>query len=188
MATTMLAEVALDRGDAEAAARLIERTESLIGDHAGRKRVASLDRLRGLLALDRGDTEAAEAALRDAIDAAQAAGFALVEAKSRAAFGAVAVERGDAEAAAERLTAALDLGYRIESAEVIASTAGRLADALADGDGGRLDREALVAALRESAPEAVGSERATDPAAYRRLAERWRVDGEEVTAPFPCVG
>ena len=188
MATTMLAEVALDRGDAEAAARLIERTESLIGDQPGRKRVASLDRLRGLLALDRGDTEAAEAALRDAIDAAQAGGFTLVEAESRAAYGAVAAERGDAAATAERLTAALDLGHRIESAKVIASAAGTLADALEAGDGERLDREALAAALRESPPEAIGSEPATDPATYRRLAERWRVDADEVTAPFPSVG
>ena len=186
MATTMLAETALDRGDAEAA-RLIERTESLIGDHTGRKRVAALDRLRGLLALDRGDTETAEAALRDAVDTARAGGFRLVEAESRAAFGAVAAERGDAAATADRLTAALDLGLRIESADAIVSAAVTLADALADGDGERPDREALAAALRESPPEAVESEPATDPATYRRLAERWRVDGDEVAASFPSV-
>ncbi|MDB9288175.1 hypothetical protein, partial [Halorubrum ezzemoulense] len=95
-----------------------------------------------------------------------------------------------AEAAAGRLTAALDLGRRVEDARAVASAGDRLADLLAGNDAGPepIDREALRAALREAPPEAVPPDSAADPAAYREIAERWRVDGDGVAASYPALG
>ncbi|QAU12649.1 tetratricopeptide repeat protein [Halorubrum sp. BOL3-1] len=190
MATAMLAEAAIDRGDLTAAERRVERTASLLDDHAGHKRLAELDRTRGRLALARGDPDAATTVLRSAIDAARAGGFTLVEAEALSVLGAAAVERGDPEAAAERLTAALDLGHRIEGTRAIIAAADRIADLLAGGPDGAngVDREALAGALRESPPDAIPPGSAADPAAYREVADRWRVDGDGVGAAYPALG
>lgn len=190
MVTATLAEAALDRGDLPEAERRIERTASLLDDHAGRKRLAELDRVRGRLALARGDGDAAAAALTDAVDAARTGGFTQVEAQALASLGAAAAERGDAVAAAERLNAALDLGHRIEGARAIVSAADRLADLLAGTAAGSdsIDHEALIGALRESPPEPVSADSVADPAAYRRVAARWRVDGDGVAAAYPALG
>ncbi|RLM72707.1 MarR family transcriptional regulator [Halorubrum sp. Atlit-26R] len=190
MVTAILGEVAVDRGDLPEAGRRIERTASLLDDHAGRKRLAELDRIRGRLALARGDAEAAAAALTDAVDAARAGGFTQVEAQALASLGAAAAERGDALAAAERLTAALDLGRRIEDAWATASAADRLADLLSGSAAGAepIDSEALTEALLGTPPEAVPAESAADSAAYREIADRWRVDGDGVAAAYPALG
>ena len=190
MVTAILGEVAVDRGDPIEAERRIQRTASLLDDHAGRKRLAELDRIRGRLALARGDAEAAAAALTDAVDAARAGGFTQVEAQALASLGAAAAERGDALAAAERLTAALDLGRRIEDAWATASAADRLADLLSGSAAGAepIDSEALTGALLGTPPEAVPAESAADSAAYREIADRWRVDGDGVAAAYPALG
>ncbi|WP_096393595.1 tetratricopeptide repeat protein [Halorubrum trapanicum] len=190
MVTAILAEVALDRGDPPEAERRTERTASLLDDHAGRKRLAELDRVRGRLALARGDGDAAAAALTDAVDAAREGGFTQVEAQALAALGAAEAERGDAAAAADRLTAALDLAHRIEGARAVVSAADRLADLLAGTAAGSdsIDREVLTEALRESSPGPVPDDSAADPAAYREIADRWRVDGDGVAAAYPALG
>ena len=190
MVTAILAEVAIDRGDLPEAGRRIERTASLLDDHAGRKRLAELDRVRGRLALARGDADAAATALESAVESARAGGFTQVEAQALASLGAAAAERGDALAAAERLTAALDLGRRIEDAWATASAADRLADLLSGSAAGAEpnDSEALTGALLEAPPEAVPAESAADSAAYREIADRWRVDGDGVAAAYPALG
>lgn len=190
MVTAMLAEVAIDRGDLAAAERRVERTASLLDDHAGHKRLAELDRVRGRLALARGDPDAAMAALRSAVDAAREGGFAQVEAEALASLGAAAAARGDADAAADRLTAALDLGRRIEAAVAVATAADRLADLLAeDSDGAAgVAPEALGEALRASPPEGVPADSTADPAAYREIADRWRVESGEAAAAYPALG
>ncbi|TKX56862.1 tetratricopeptide repeat protein [Halorubrum sp. SS7] len=189
MVTAILAEVAIDRGDLDAAERRVERTASLLDDHAGHKRLAELDRVRGRLALARGNGDAATAALESAVESARAGGFTQVEAQALAALGAAAADRGDAEAAASRLTAALDLGHRIEAVRAVVAAADELVDLLAEGPGGSTatDREAVTEALRESPPESVPPESAADPAAYRELADRWRVDGDGA-ATYPPLG
>ncbi|MDB2270137.1 MarR family transcriptional regulator [Halorubrum ezzemoulense] len=190
MVTAILAEVAVDRGDPGAAERRVERAAALLDDHAGRKRLAETDRIRGRAALARGDADAAATALESAVESAREGGFAQAEAKALASLGAAAAERGDAEAAAGRLTAALDLGRRVEDARAVASAGDRLADLLAGNDAGPepIDREALRAVLREAPPEAVPPDSAADPAAYREIAERWRVDGDGVAASYPALG
>ncbi|WP_424014558.1 MarR family transcriptional regulator [Halorubrum xinjiangense] len=190
MVDGILAEVAIDRGDLTEAERRAERAASLLDDHAGHKRLAELDRIRGRLALARGDGDAAAAALTDAVDAARAGGFTQVEAQALASLGAVEAERGDAVAAAERLTAALDLGHRIEGARAVVSAADRLADLLSGSVVGSnpVDREALIEALREAPPEPIPADSVTDPGAYREIADRWRVEGNEVTAAYPVLG
>ena len=189
MVTAILAEVAIDRGDLPEAGRRIERTASLLDDHAGRKRLAELDRVRGRLALARGDADAAATALESAVESARAGGFTQVEAQALAALGAAETDRGDGEAAVTRLTAALDLGHRIEAARAVVAAAGGLADLLAEGPDGATggDGEAVAAALRESPPDAVPPESAADAAAYRELADRWRVDGDGAAA-YPPLG
>ncbi|MEZ3164733.1 tetratricopeptide repeat protein [Halorubrum sp. RMP-47] len=190
MVTTIQAEVAIDRGDLTEAERRVERTASLLDDHEGYKRLAELDRVRGLLALARGDGDDAAAALRSAVDAARAGGFRQVEAEALAVLGAAEVERGDAAAAADHLRAAINMGRRTEDARAIVAAADRLADLLGEesDSAATLDRDALAAALRESPPEPIGAESAADPAAYRAVADRWRVDGDEVDAAYPPVG
>ncbi|ELZ48152.1 hypothetical protein C463_01141 [Halorubrum californiense DSM 19288] len=190
MVTAILVEVAIDDGDLPEAARRIERTASLLEDHVGRKRLAELDRIRGRLALARGDGDAAAAALTDAVAAARTGGFTQVEAQALAALGAAEAERGDTAAAAERLIAALDLAHRIGSARAIVSAADRLADLLSVSvaDSGPIDREALTAVLREAPPEPIPAESAADPAAYRAVADRWRVDGDGVAVAYPALG
>ena len=190
MVAAIQAEVAVERGDLAAAERRLERTASLLDDHAGHKMLAELDRVRGRLALARGDGDAAATALRSAVDAARAGGFTQVEAEALAALGAAEAERGDAVAAADGLLAALDLGRRIESARAIVSAADRIADLLSEASdaAARVDRDALAAALRESPPEPLAAESAADPAAYRAIADRWRVDGDGVDAAYPSIG
>jgi predicted transcriptional regulator/tetratricopeptide (TPR) repeat protein len=189
MVTAILAEVAIDRGDLGAAERWVDRTASLLDDHAGHKRLAELDRVRGRLALARGDGDAAAAALESAVESARAGGFTQVEAQALATLGAAAARRGDGEAAASRLTAALDLGHRIEAVRAVVAAADELAGLLGESPGGptATDREAVAEALRESPPEAVPAESAADPAAYRALADRWRVDGDGA-ATYPPLG
>lgn len=190
MVTAMLAEVAVDRGDLDAAERRVERTASLLDGHAGHKRLAETDRIRGRLALARGDPDAATAALRSAVDAAREGGFTQVEAEALASLGAAAAARGDAGAAADRLSAALDLGRRIEGAVAVVAAADRIADLLAgESDAATgVDPEALGGALRASPPDAVPADSAGDPAAYREIADRWRVDGDGVAAAYPALG
>ena len=188
MVTAILAEVAVDRGDLAEAERRIERTASLLDGHAGRKRLAETDRIRGRAALARCDVDAAVTALESAVASAREGGFTQVEAQALASLGAAAAERGDAAGAAGRLTAALDLGHRIEDARAVVSAADRLADLLAVSGAGSepIDREALARALRGAPPETVPADSAADPAAYREIADRWRVDGG-VAAPYPPV-
>ncbi|WP_434522576.1 tetratricopeptide repeat protein [Halorubrum sp. AS12] len=193
MVTAILAEVAVDRGDLSAAERRVERTAALLDDHAGHKRLAELNRVEGRLALARGDHDAAATALRSAIDAAREGGFTQAEAEALSTLGAVEAERGDAVAAADRLTAALDLGRRIEGAGAMVDAADRIADLLAqesDGESGTdgIDPETLAEALRESPPDAIPADAAADPAAYREIADRWRVDGDGVAATYPALG
>ena len=190
MVTAILAEVAVDRGDLVEADRRLERTASLLDGHAGRKRLAETDRIRGRAALARGDLDAAATALESAVESARDGGFTQVEARALASLGAAAAERGDAGAAADRLTAALDLGRRIEDARAVVAAADRVADLLSEGagDAGEIDREALAGVLRESPPEAVPRESATEPTAYRAVADRWRVDWDGVAAAYPSPG
>jgi predicted transcriptional regulator len=107
---------------------------------------------------------------------AKADGFTAVEARALADLGRVAAERGDVETAVDRLTAAIDLGYRIESVRAVVPAAEELAALLAaHPDSDELDVDA---------PGSIPESAATDPAAYRDLADRWRVDGDEVAADF----
>ena len=174
-AATTLAEVAVDGGDLASADRWIDRAETLLDDHAGRRRLAALERVRGLIAHRRGEFDRAAAAFETAIDEARAGGFTLTEARALAGSGALAADRGDVTAAADRLTDALELGWRIESAEVIASAADRLAALLAAADGSIAD-----GALDVDAVDPIPPDRASDPAAYRDLADRWRIDGDGI--------
>ena len=172
-----LAEVAVERVDLAAADRWIGRTEALLNDHAGRRRLAQLERIRGLIALRRCEFEGAEAAVSAAVDEARAGGFTLTEARALADSGAIAAERGAVTEAVGRLTDALALGYRIESARAIASAADRMAELLET-------RDATADPLDVDAVEPISPERATDPTAYRALADRWRVDGDDTAVDF----
>ena len=179
MVTATLAEVGLRRGDLDAAERWLDRTESLLDEHAGRRRLAMVDRNRGVLALERGDLDRAATALDSGVEQARAGGFTAVEARALADRGRVDAEREDAEAAVERLTAALDFGRRIECVRAVVPAAEALAALLAaHPDPGELDLAALDPVL-DGSP--------TDPAAYRDLADRWRVDPEEI-APDSAAG
>lgn len=176
MVTTMLAEVAVERDDLSAAERWIDRTASLIDDHAGRRRIAELERIRGAVACRRGELDRAETALTTALDEARAGGFTMVEALALADFGAVAAKRGDAATAADRFAEALDLGIRIEGVRAVVDAAEGMASLLADHD----DPSELD--VRAVGPIAEGA--AGDPAEYRDLADRWRVDDESVALDF----
>jgi len=175
-----LAEIDLQRGNLDAAERRLDRTESLLDDHAGRRRLAMLDRNRGALALERGDLDDAATRLDSGVEHARAGGFTAIEARALADLGRVAVGRGDAEAAIDRLTAAIDLGCRIECVRAIVPAAEELAALLAahrDPDG-----------LDVGAPGPIPEIAATDPAAYRDLADRWRVDGDGGATDFTASG
>ena len=170
---TRRAEIAIERNDRSAADRWIDRAETLLDDHAGRRRLAELDRVRGLLALRRGDFDRAEALLSTALNESRAGGFTMVEARVRSARGAVAAERGAETTAIGRLAAALDVGCQIESARAIVSAADQMAGLLAA-------RDATETLLDVDAVGPMTADRVTDPAAYRELADRWRIDGEGV--------
>ncbi|EMA62544.1 transcriptional regulator FilR1 domain-containing protein [Halorubrum lipolyticum] len=180
MVAVTLAEVELRRGDLDAAERWLDRTESLLDEHAGRRRLAMVNRNRGVVALERGDLDRAAAALESGLEQARAGGFTAVEARALADRGRVAAERENTETALDRLTAALDLGRRIECVRAIVPAAEALAALLAshpDPDG-----------LGVDAPGPIGEGSATDPAAYRDLADRWRADADGVAADFTASG
>ena len=176
-AATTLAEVAVDQGTLASADRWLERAETLLDDHAGRRRLADLERVRGLIAHRRGEFDRAETAFETAVEEARAGGFTLIEARALADRGVLAAERGAVTEAVDRLTDALELGYRIESARVIASAADRLGELLAADDGSTAE-----GALAVDAVGPIPSGRAADPAAYREVADRWRVEGDGVEA------
>jgi len=180
MVAVTLAEIELQRGSPEAAERWLDRTESLLDDHAGQRRLALLDRNRGALALERGDIDRAAAAFESGLEHARTGGFTAVEARSLADLGRVAAERGDTETAVDRLTRAVDLGCRIECVRAVVPAAEELAALLA----ARRSPDELDVNPPDPIPEAA----ATDPAAYRELADRWRVDAEGAAADFTASG
>ncbi|PAU84045.1 transcriptional regulator [Halorubrum salipaludis] len=179
MVAVTLAEIGLQRGDLDAAERWIDRTASLLDDHAGRRRLAMLDRNRGVLALERGDLDGAAAAFESGLEQAQAGGFTTVEARVLGDLGRLAAERGDARTAVDRLTAAIDLGCRIECVRAVVPAAEELAALLAARRDGDLDVDA---------PGPIPEAAATDSAAYRELADRWRVGADGAAADFTADG